>query len=170
MIYHYPTATAQGGFFHRVWVWLKKAFTDIVVHAASVAISITEQIKDGLNSDAAGFIAKVLDGLTHSGVPDHVLEFLRKIVPEVLAAELAVQALPLNPTEQDILDFENKLLAAFKVTDNKSKLYTTLAAQIYGIVMQTFAATPDVPPTWAEWVKAVEEAYQDYQNDLQTTP
>jgi hypothetical protein len=54
---------------------------------------------------------------------------------------------------------------AFHVYDNKSKFYTVFGAQVYGILQRTLEETPDVPPTFAEWVMAVEEAYQDYLKD-----
>jgi len=155
--------------FGKVWKWLKKTFKNVITHAAPVAVTVTEEIKTVLESGATGFIASLIDGLTKTNIASEIVAFLNKEIPKILAAELAVEALPLNPTEDDIAIFEANVLKAFGVYDNKSKLYTTLAAQIFGIIQQTYNDTPDVPPTFAEWVKAVEQAWQDYQNDIQNS-
>lgn len=149
----------------RVLQWIGRAFKDGVKKAAPIAVTITEAVKIALESDMAGFLAKFLDGITHSHVPSDVLSEMTKQIPKLLAVELAVEGLPDNPTEDDILAFESRILAAFRVYDNKSKLYTVFGAQVFGLIKGTLEETPDVPPTFAEWVKAVEEAYQDYLRD-----
>ena len=149
----------------RIWDWIKKAFKHVVKDLAPVAVTVTELLKSAVDSGAVQFIAKIADDLTNSHIPSDIAAIMAKELPKVLAVELAVVGLPDRPTEQDILDFEQRVLQAWNVYDNKSKLYTTLAAQIYGILQTTYQTTPDVPPTWAEWVKAVEQAYQDYLAD-----
>lgn len=149
----------------RVLQWIGRVFKDGIKKAAPIAVTITEAVKIALNSNVAGFLVKMLDGITHSHVPSDVLSEISKQLPKLLAVELAVVGLPDNPSEADILAFENRVLAAFQVYDNKSKFYTVFGAQVYGIIERTLEETPDVPPTFAEWVKAVEEAYQDYLRD-----
>ncbi len=143
------------GFFDRF-------FTHVVRDADIVAISVTEAIKSALDTGAAGFVAGVIDSLFKTHVAEDVLTILKKYIPKVLAAELAVQGLPDDPTEADVLEFENRILAAFSVHDEKSKLYTVLAAQIYGVIKKTAKETPG---NFADWVSAVEEAYRDYLAD-----
>lgn len=148
--------------FTSVWTWLKKAFGTIENSADSVAISITEDIKGALASGVLGFLANVIDALTKSNIAAEVVSILEAKIPEILAVELAIQGLPANPTQADILTFENAILKAFSVTDEKSKLYTVLAAQIFGIIQTTVNNTPG---KFADWVSAVETAYQDYLTD-----
>lgn len=145
----------KDGFFDRF-------FTHVVRDADIVAISVTQAIKSALDTGAAGFVAGVIDSLFKSHIAEDILTALKKYIPSVLAAELAVQGLPDNPTEADILEFENRILAAFSVHDQKSKLYTVLAAQVYGIIKKT---SDETPGKFADWVKAVEEAYRDYLAD-----
>jgi hypothetical protein len=144
-----------GGFFSRL-------FKNVKEHADVLAISVTQMVKTAIEGSVAGWLAGIIDQLTKSNVAEDVLNLLKKLIPEVLAAELAIQGLPDNPTEADILAFENRILAAFSVTDNKSKLYTVLASQIYGIIQKTINNTDG---KFADWVNAVEEAYQDYLAD-----
>jgi hypothetical protein len=151
----------------RVWAWIKKAFTTVVKDLAPVAVTATELLKSAIDSGAANFLVKILDDLTHSHIPDDVVAVLNKALPKILAVELAITQLPDTPSEDDILAFEAKVMLAWGLYDNKSRLYSTLAAQIYGILQATYQTTPDVPPTWAEWIKAVEAAWQDYLNDKQ---
>lgn len=149
----------------RIWDWIKKTFKHVIKDSAPVAVTVTELLKAALNSGVGSFLIKILDDLTHSHIPDDVVLLLNKALPKILAVELAVVHLPDTPSEVDILAFEGRILAAWGVYDNKSKLYTTLAAQIYGILQRTYQDTPDVPPTFAEWVRDVEEAWKDYLKD-----
>ena len=68
--------------------------------------------------------------------------------------------MPDNPTEQDILEFEQRILTAFGLHDNKSKLYTSLAAGIYGIIKADIDG--GVKLTFAELVKDVQKSYLLY--------
>lgn len=154
----------------RVLAWLGKVFKNVIHSAGPVAVTITEAVKAALTSQATGFLAKLFDDLSGSHIAEDVLKVATPWITKLLAAELAVTHLPDNPTEDDILDFEQRVLTAFNVYDNKSKLYSVFGAQIYGIVQKTFGDTPEKPPTFAEWVKALEEAYQDYMADKAQFP
>lgn len=150
-----------------LWTWFKDIFKNVIKHADVVAITVTEEIKDALNTGAAGFFASLIDKLTKSHIAENIVDFLKTNIGKVLAVELAVQGLPDNPTSDDILKFETDILNAFGKISNTSKLYTTLAAQIYGLIDTTLKNTPDTPPTFAEWVRVVEGSYQDYLLDKQ---
>lgn len=152
-----------------LWTWFKNIFKNVIKHADVVAITVTEEIKAALGTGAAGFLAKLVDQLTKSHIAEDIVTFLKTNITKVLAAELAVQGLPDNPTAEDILKFETDILNAFGKISNQSKLYTTLAAQIYGLIDTTLKTTPDTKPTFAEWVSVVESAYQDYILDQQST-
>jgi len=154
--------------FTKIGGWFAKVFKSVKTDGVKIAIAVTEGIKNALNSGILNFIAQVIPG--HSDIPKEIVAVLNQWIPKLLATELAVQGLPDNPTEQDILDFENRVIAAFGKIDNKSKLYTLLSAQIYGIIRDRLS--DGTPYTFAELVVDVEHAYQDYQKDLadQETP
>lgn len=145
----------KDGFFDRF-------FSHIIKDADVVAITVTEAIKSALDTGAAGFVAGLIDSLFRTHIAEDILIQLKKWIPEILAAELAVQGLPDNPTEQDIIDFENKILAAFSVHDQKSKLYSVLAAQIY-TRLKKLSDLPEIK--FADAVKAIEDMYQQYLQD-----
>lgn len=145
----------KDGFFDRLFTHIKK---DVNV----VAITVTEAIKLALDSGTAGFLAGIIDSLFKTHIAQDVLGLLKKFIPKILATELAIQGLPDNPTPDDILAFEQSVLKAFSVTDDKSKLYTTLAAQLYGHIKD---ALGDGKVTFAEAVIIIEATYQDYLTD-----
>ena len=147
-----------------LWTWLAKIFHSIKVDGAKIAVAITEDVQTFLKSGVAGALANVISAIFPNvkNLPAEIVEKLQVLIPKILSAELAVQGLPDNPTEQDILDFETRVLAAFGVHDQKSKLYTTLSAQVYDILKQY---TGDGKLTFAELVASVEQAYQDYVAD-----
>jgi len=144
-----------------VFKWFGKVFVDHAKSAAAVAVTITEAVKTVLDSAPAKFLEGVADAITHTNLATDAANVVTATIPKILAVELAIEGLPENPTEADIEAFEARVLTAFKVNPNNSKLYTTLAAQVYGIVQKT--ATN---PTFANCVAAVEEAYQDYLADV----
>ena len=152
--------------FSRAWEWLKKNFVSTAESADAVAITITEEVKSLLTNGTADFVANIIDSITKSGVSEDVVAILKVEVPKILAVELAVKGLPVNPTADDILAFEKEILSSFGVTSNTSKLYTVLAAQVYGIIQSTVNNTQG---KFADWVFAVEQAYQDYSNDKDTS-
>lgn len=149
-----------------VWQWFKKVFVDHTKSGATVAVAITETIKAILNNPVAGFLENVIDAVTHTQLAANIAAAVNALIPKILTVELGIEGLPDNPTPDQILAFEQSIMKAFGVTSSTSKLYTTLAAQIYGIIQTTLSTTPG---TFANWVSAVEQAYQDYQADLQNT-
>lgn len=151
--------------FTKIGAFLKKVFTTILQDADQVAIAVTEGVKTALVSGTLGFIAEILDGLVKSNVPTEIITLIQNNIDKILATELAIQGLPASPTQADILAFEQRVLAAFGVTSAKSKLYTTLAAQIYGIIQAQ--AQSGTTFTFAELVTDIEQAYQDYVADQQ---
>lgn len=150
--------------FERLWAWFKKTFASIEGNVDTVAISVTQHLKQALDSGAAGFITHLIDSLTNTGIASEVVGIVKLNLPKILSVELAIKGLPPNPTEQDILDFENRCLDAFGIHNQKSKLYTVMSAQLYGIIQTLLNKAEGT--TFADWVAAVEEAYQDYHADL----
>ncbi|HEX4850672.1 MAG TPA: hypothetical protein VFV08_07695, partial [Puia sp.] len=123
-------------------------------------IAITEQLKVALDS---GLLKSILD-LIPGHIGEEAVALLQKAIPGLLAAELALQGLPDNPTEEDVQAFAKAIADAItKYTPwQKSKLWTTLAAQIYALLKNSLA---DGKLTFAEAAADVEQAYQDYLQD-----
>lgn len=150
-----------------VFGWFKRNFIDHSKSAASVAVTITEVVKSILANPVTGFLENIIDGITHTGIATEVGSLISAQIPKVLAVELAIEGLPDNATPEQIAAWEQKVLAAFNVTSDKSKLYTTLSAQIFNIIKEKLA---DGKLTFAEAVQVVEESYLDYQKDLAAFP
>lgn len=151
--------------FSKIGAWFAKIFKSIKDHAAPVAVAVTEGVKTFLVSGVAGALAGVIDSIIGSHVAEEIVTLLKNNINKALAVELAVQGLPDNPTQDNIQSFEDAIIKAFSGLEpaGKSKLYTTLAAQVYGIIENTLNENPK--PTFAQWVAAVEEAYNDYLKD-----
>lgn len=145
------------------WDWFKKTFINHLISADKVAITITETIKSLLANPIAAFLENAADAVTGTQVPTNIANTINGVIPKILAIELGIEGLPANPTESDVLAFEQSILKAFSVSNNNSKLYTELSAQIYGII-QTAEATGKT--NFADWVADIEQAYLDYKKDL----
>lgn len=150
-----------------VFSWFKRTFIDHLKSSAQVAVTITEAVKAILVNPVTGFLTSTVDAITHTGVATEIVTLISGAIPKVLAVELAIEGLPDNPTPDQVVAWEQKVLAAFNVTSDKSKLYTVLSAQIYTIIQTKLA---DGKLTFAEAVQAVEEAWLDYQKDLAAYP
>jgi len=109
---------------------MSKAFKSIRTDGAKIAIAITEALQAALKGGTVAAIADLVSGIFPNvkNLPQEIIADLDILLPKVLATELAIEGLPDNPTEQDILNFEKIVLAAFKVQDDKSKLWTVLSA------------------------------------------
>lgn len=140
----------KGGFFDRL-------FNHIKHDAVVVAVSVTEAVKTALDSGAVGWIAQIVDSLAKTHLAEDVVALLQKNIPKILAAELALEGLPDNATADQIINFEQSVLDAFNLLDKKSKFYTVVSAQIFGVLQETVNNTPG---KFADWVIAVEKCYQ----------
>lgn len=145
------------------WSWFKKIFVSHTESAASVAVVITESIKAILSNPIANVFENIADVVTHTTLPTNIATIINNVIPKILAVELAIEGLPDNPTEDQILAFEQSILKSFDVTSNNSKLYTVLSAQVYGIIQKTLQTTPG---KFANWVNAVQLAYIIYKSDI----
>lgn len=150
----------------KVWEWIKieiervgKFLSD---HVVPVAVEVTNTVKAAIDSGAVGLIETVADALTKSSVPTEIVGLIKLVIPKVLAFELAIKGLPTNPTEQDIIDFEQRVLDAFGVHFQKDKVYSTLTAQI---ILEVKALMGDGKITFAEAVGLAEDIYKDYKQD-----
>lgn len=140
--------------------WIAGAFTWVQKKEAPFVVGIVEELQTFWKTGTPGFIASILDTLTKNQVPTNIVNALGAALPKVLAANLAIEGLPTDFTPEQFADFEQRVLAAFGVTDNKSKLYTSLGADLLGIVRKH--TQPGQDYTWFTLASDLEEAYQDY--------
>lgn len=152
--------------FTKAWAWLKTAFTYIEQDADKIAITITTEVKSLLASGVVTAIADFIDAEFKTQLGTEVVALLNSFVPKALAVELAIQGLPANPTPNDLQVFSDAVVKAFTglSPQGKTKLYTTLAAQVFGLIETE--VNKKEPVTFAELVSLVEQAYQDYLEDL----
>lgn len=149
-----------------IFTWIAKLFRSIKDDAAKVAVAITEGIQTALKAGILTPIADILDATFKTEIGEEVIAFLDANINKILAAELAVESLPDTPTPDDVTAFASRVSNAIAGKDltGTSKLWSTLAAQVTGII-ETKVNNKE-PLTFAVLVDAVEEAYQDYKADL----
>lgn len=143
--------------------WLAGVFVSHIVSAAHVAVTVTEAVKTLLANPMVGLLENIADAVTGTNVPSHIADAINGIIPKILAIELSIEGLPADATEAQVLAFEQAILKAFNVTSNNSKLYTEIAAQVYGVI-QTNISNGNT--NFANWVTSIEQVYLDYQKDL----
>lgn len=146
-----------------VFKWLFKSNSSPIKNIASIAVVITEAVKLILSNPVTKLIENILSAVTHTELPTQIVDVINKEIPNILAVELAIEGLPNNPTEEQVLAFEQSILKAFDVKSDNSKLYTILSAQVYGIIKRTQTSTPG---KFYDWINAVQEAYVDYKKDI----
>ena len=149
-----------------IWSWFANLFKSLKHNAAEAAVTITEGVKAFAASPVAGVLTTIAGKVLGSGIPAEVLKLINDNINKVLAAELAIVGLPDNPTEQDILDFETRVVTAITgvAPEKWSKFITSFAAQVYGIIKAHVDGKTSL--TFAQLVADVEHAWQDYQQDL----
>lgn len=148
-----------------IFTWIAKLFRSIKDDAAKVAVAITEGIQTALKAGILTPIADFLDATFKTEIGEEVITFLNGNITKILAVELAVEGLPDNPTPDDITAFASRVSNAIAGKDltGKSKLWSTLAAQVAGIIETEVNKKESL--TFAVLVDAVETAYQDYLAD-----
>lgn len=139
---------------------------EIKVDVAPLIVAITGGINTAINSGIVGSIAGVLESLIPSlgHLPEELIAQIKIYLPKLLATALAIEGLPDNPTQQQILDFERRFMDAFNIVSDTSKFYTTFAADLYGIIQKYSADT--TPKTFAQKVILIESIFQAYKSDV----
>ena len=147
---------------HDVWEWFRRTFKHVKYDVDKIAISVTQAIKTAADSPISQVIATSIDTALHSHLAEDALAVIKVAAIRALAVELALQGVPDNPSEDDILNFEKEVYKAIAGKDPQaqSKLWTSFAASLYSIIKEALNEGNDL--TFAEIVAIVEDAYQAY--------
>ncbi len=146
-------AKAVGHFFADAWAWEEKT-------GAKLGVAIVEEAKVILMSPGAGMVASIADGLLHTQIPTEILDALKARLPNALAIAAGVQGVVENPSDEEITALEQRVLEAFKVSENKSRFYTTLGAEVQAIIRKY--TMPGQVFNFIELSNDLEAAYQKY--------
>lgn len=149
--------------------WFAKAFANIKKDAAPVAITITEYLKNAVDSG----LLKTITDLIPGKMDDAVLEILKVALPKALAIELGLKGLPDNATPEQIQEFILSIEQAIggKSWQQKSAFWTKYAVEVYSIIETQINNSPDHENlSFAQIVKIVQDAYEAYRQDLNGEP
>lgn len=144
-------------FFGKLFGWIGDIFHSANQSFLEIAVTITQAVKDALNSNLVDFLTKVIPG----DVDDKIVAILREKVPILLADELMIQAAGVPATEEEAQALATKLLESFGglKDDQKEEFYTKVAAKIY-IFLQAHKNGERV--TFGQAAALVESAYQSW--------
>lgn len=145
--------------------WFSNLWKGVKNASSKTAITITEEIQKGLKSGKINTVAQIIQtALPAAGrLPEQVVKSLEVVIPKVLAVQLVLRDLPDNPTIDDLQKFSDNVLTAFGAVDDKSRLWTTMAAEIYKSIQSHLE---DKKYTFAECVIDVEKAWRLYQAEI----
>ncbi len=151
--------------------WFGKLVHSFKVSVAPMVVSILEAVQGLEDTGLIPGLAKIIDAATGGKGAETINADLKAALPNAIAAFLAVEGLPANPTPQQEKDFETAILNA--VVSKKAQqsvpgqVISTLGIQIYDLIKKIVADHADGSAVKAaEIVAAVEEAWSDYQADL----
>lgn len=151
-----------------IWTWISGIFHDAKVKLAPVVVGILEVLKGGETSGVLPAIAQALSGVT-KGLSVTINNLVMANINNALAAFLALEQLPANPTTAQLEAFGTAVLTAIEgkkatqtVTgqvnvDLGAILYTTIANTIGADKVANVKVTAgqiavDVETAYAQWV------------------
>jgi hypothetical protein len=145
--------------------FISKIWKSLTGSTDTAAIAITEGIQEALKNGTLTTITKIVEAVLPIGetLPAAIIAKLDVLIPQILSFELSIQGLSDNPTEVQIKAFEDEIIKAFGVSTDNSKLWTTLAAQVYIIIKSDVESGTKY--TFAQAVIDVEKAYHAYVAD-----
>jgi hypothetical protein len=158
-----------GSFLKKIGAWFDKTFSDIQTDIAPIAVTVTEGLKTALDS---GILPSIVDLIPNVGPA--IATWLKAngdaIIEKALATELGVEGLPANATTEQVTAFVQSVIAALagSTVAAKSKIWTTVAGQLYTIIDQALNESANGALTWAQIVALIEQSYQDYLADQAT--
>ena len=144
--------------------WLARTFRSFKTDSARVAVAITEGLQTSIRLGTLSTITHTISWIMpRTGkLPPGVIDQLEKAFLAILAIELGIEG-PHDPaSEEDFQDFGDRVMMAFNTRDDNSKLWTTLATQIYAAIKR-YVGQPSIP--FSQLVSDVEKAYQDLKAD-----
>jgi hypothetical protein len=153
-------------------LWLKSKITTevkvIQTNVVPIVITIVEGIKKNEDNGVLPAVASILGTIT-SNLSVTINNDIEAFIPRTLAGLLAIEGLPANPTTEQVQAFETAILTAIGGLNfvNKTKLWSTLGAQLYTLINDALnGTTTGTPLTFAKIVAIVDAGYNDYLNDV----
>lgn len=156
--------------FQEALAWLKKEFAVIKIKIVPVVITIVEAIKSVEDNGVLSAIAAVLNTIT-DGISVEVNSWLQLEIPRVLAVLLGIENLPVNPTQDQIVAFENAVVTAIAGLNalDRSKVWTLLSSELY-ISISAKLHQDNGTLTYADIISLINEGFKDYQAAVATPP
>ena len=148
--------------FNKVWDWLKKEFTLVEKDAAPIAVAVVEGLKTASDTGILDWAGHVVDGLTKSNVASNIITKVEDKLPAIAAAALALETPPApTATQEEIVAYEEKIIKGFGMSADKSKVYSTIGADVIRLIRDEAAAEAAGKSKFAVAVTDLEAAYQD---------
>lgn len=143
-------------------------FWDLIKHIfggslAKLAIAITQDVNIALKSGIPDKIIAAIDP-NPDHLPEELLAKAKALIPKVLAAELGLQALVADASEEAAQAWVQSIIEAFGSADliKQSKVWNALATEL--TILFDNGKTAGL--TWIQWADKAEEAFQDVQKAI----
>lgn len=145
-------------FFGKIFGWIGDLFHSANEGFLKAAITITQTVKNALNSGVFDFITSLIPG----DLDNKIVAILRAKVPILLADELMIQGIKEGASEEEIKALAVKVVDSFGGLSDakKEQFYTSLAAQIY-IFLKQHQNGEHI--TFGEGAALVESGYRSWQ-------
>lgn len=150
--------------FSKFFSWLKGAAKSTEHAAAKVAVFITELLKTAATNGTLDVAGYIVDAISKSDIGDVAVAKLKVVIPNTVSLALALESPDNNATAEQMAEWSQNVLKAIGLASDRSKLYTTLAADIAKDIQNHLSEEgAGKGLSFADWVQIVEDAFQDYQ-------
>lgn len=156
----------------KVIQWIENGFHTIKVKIAPAVVGILQMVQAAENTGLLPGIAAIIDKMTGTLVASNINAQLKVQVVNEIALWLGVETLSADATPEDEAKFEQAILDAFISKKAQQtvpgQVVSALGVQVYAIIKKLVADAKvhETAITAPQITGAIEEAFQDYQQDL----
>lgn len=155
----------------KVIQWIENGFHTLKVKIAPAVVGILQLVQGAENTGLLPGIAAIIDKMTGTLVASNINAQLKVQVVNEIAVWLGIQTLSANATPEEEAKFEQAVLDA--VISKKAQqsvpgqVVSALGVQVFAIIKKLVsdAKINDTAISAGQIAGAVEESFQDYQND-----
>lgn len=156
----------------KVIQWIENGFHALKIKIAPAVVGILQLVQGAENTGLLPGIATIIDKMTGTLVASTVNAELKVQIPNQIAVWLGVETLSADATPEQEAIFEKAILDAFvakKVQQTvKGQVISALGVQVFAIIKKLVADAKvhETAITAPQITGAIEESFQDYEQDL----
>lgn len=156
--------TLFGQIFGSIWDFIKAPFENANHNLLEILVTVTNKVKDALNSGAVDFLTSVIP----TDIDDKLVALIRGKLPKIVATEILLKSFDdTDMTEEESKETAQKILDVWGGLNDadKAEFYTTLGSKLYIFIQEhqhgekvTFGeAAAFIESAWKAWQKSQEK-------------